>query len=623
MKTTDRRHGKPGYVSYLMALSTGVVLSLLMIFAYKRSINALDVHTVVQMRVDYGEKEDAILRSIVAIAPNRAMQAMQDGSDESEEDRKPLRWRAIFSEALDMARARSSGQPDLMNSLTNPRLIMLNAGDSNFVKAEKIFHPVDDVNTNEDNSFVTSGLNYDLGDGFPVPMQSADYDTFERDAIYPIVASTKRYGNLAEGTGDKYVELPTTLYPDFNRLRYPKINIGPATPGQWFVAKRNWWAFEMDMAASGRDEMEAAGRDEIKLTAPRRKFVFSIYELPSPPVYQGGATGAIEYPVPVLSKTGRAALIPINRKDKFLDRFPHQAENDTVSPTTWNQYSVGALQCAMSLDIVAFDSGTGLPNKFRFKAKNAIGQDLTPVEITSPLSADYTKCWEEGQPAVDFGTQVVDVAYGVPEKGVFLFKYGVTGLVQFTNGNFGGNPAPGFAKSGYSRPAGPLPPFESVLHEGRGCVKIMPERLAAFLATIGAGGLDVNHSLVVNVDYTTSGISNPDFNPIQGGYYVETLPGVANFGMVVSGCANLSGFSKGFSIVSNLRTYLTENFNTTAVSPPAGYTPSGSFYPPVSLFVPEIASSPATFNVNLPINHPAELPPVFLKKWLVTLEELR
>ncbi|RPJ32255.1 MAG: hypothetical protein EHM17_13670, partial [Verrucomicrobiaceae bacterium] len=77
MKTAPSRTGKPGFVSYVLVLSTGVILTLLSVYTYRRAMNAHTVQSAVQMRTDYSEKEEAILRSIVAITPNRAIRAMQ------------------------------------------------------------------------------------------------------------------------------------------------------------------------------------------------------------------------------------------------------------------------------------------------------------------------------------------------------------------------------------------------------------------------------------------------------------------------------------------------------------------------------------------------------------------
>ena len=61
-------------------------------------------------------------------------------------------------------------------------------------------------------------------------------------------------------------------------------------------------------------------------------------------------------PVYLSSESGRAAFIPINRGADFFDRYRHAPETNTVSTTTWNEYSVGALQCAMRLDVIEVEA---------------------------------------------------------------------------------------------------------------------------------------------------------------------------------------------------------------------------------------------------------------------------
>jgi hypothetical protein len=140
--------------------------------------------------------------------------------------------------------------------------------------------------------------------------------------------------------------------------------------------------------------------------------------------------------------------------------------------------------------------------------------------------------------------------------------------------------------------------------------------------------------------------------------------------VILQECADLTSFTKGFSLVTNLRTYIGDDFNiveydVAKVPVPTGYTPTaGKYFPPCSLFVPEkrygvevdpfgvsvggqvgslasdtdtnpvrpldsknmsgnaIASDRITVNLR-PIRHPAELPPITMKNWLVVLEERR
>ena len=173
----------------------------------------------------------------------------------------------------------------------------------------------------------------------------------------------------------------------------------------------------------------------------------------------------------------------------------------------------------------------------------------------------------------------------------------------------------------------------------------------------------MNNSLVVNVDYTTAtgsiNLSKPNIPCTD-----------LDYALVLDECADLASanysFPKGFSLVSNLRTYIGDDFNVVETTPPSGYTlASGEkFYPPCSLFVPEkrfgVVASPYSVSVsgqvgslasdtnvnpvspldsknmsgtayaanritvNLkPITHPGALPPINMMNWLVVLEEKR
>jgi hypothetical protein len=513
------------------------------------------------------------------------------------------------------------------------------------------------------------------------------------------------------------VGLSVDAYPQFNLITYPQINFGYAKPGEPFVAKRNWWAFSMDMA--GHDA------DRTFVARPRRDFVLSIYEIPSQlaisadsfmalgnfesgeawqnvniegNVFAGKAivegetalpslssrrgmnlssdasiggqnftnspfipgvretyqvTQGEFFPVSLASESGRTAFIPINRGADFFDRFAHPAsESFTLSPTGWNSYSIGALQCAMRLDITQVVSSTNpQPTHLRFSylrggARQNLVIDLNNSGV-SGLPPGYLFACNENQ-SYNFGTAVVDVAYG--KNGVYAFQTGVTGLITFNNARFG-DPLVGVFKAGYYRPSYP---FEvKTLPSGKICIAVYPQRFRAFLAALNADNTSINNSLVVNVDYTNVNLTKP------------VIPCTdLDYGVILQECADLSSFSRGFSLVTNLRTYIGDDFNIVPTTPPTGYTPPGLYYPPVSLFAPErrygvevdpfavkidgqvgslasdqidtpvrpmdsttvsgAALGANRITVNLkPITHPAELPPITMMNWLLVLEELR
>lgn len=713
MKTTRARSGTPGYVSYFVVLSTGIILTLLTIYTYRRAMNAHAAQSDIQLRLDYMEKEEAILRSIVAITPNRAIGAMQHRSNFSSTNRHPLRWQNIFAESVAMANAANSVPDNLVASLNLDKHRMANTGDSQLTAIDRIFRAM-----NNEGGFVSSGINRSLGPGFPPPLSSSSNTIISNDPVYPIISNDKIYGQLAaSGVG-----LPVETYPRFNLLTYPQINFGYARPGDPFVAKRNWWAFSMNVAEHDRTQ--------TLLARPARNFVLSIYEIPSQlaisadsfmslgrfesgeawqnvsidggvfagrAVVEGdtalsalasrrgftlssGATVGGEsfdtspfapgvreayqittgefFPVSLPSESGRVAFIPINRGADFFDRFAHASEALFLSTTSWNTYSIGALQCAMRLDIIDCVSSTNpQPTMLRFSYMRGGSRQTTVIDLTSSgfagLPPGYLFAANENQ-SYNFGSAVVDVAYGM--NGVYAFQSGVTGLITFNNARFG-DPLYGVVKAGYYRPSYP---FEvKTLPTGKLCIAIYPERIPAFLAALNANPVDhptsPNNSLVVNVDYSTATGSVNLKKP--------SIPCTdLDYGLIIQESADLSPFKRGFSIVSNLRAYIGDDFNIVPTTPPSGYTPEGDYFPPVSLFVPErrygvevdpfaiqvagsigsLASenaqnpvnplesrtlsgqslSASRITVNLrPITHPAELPPITMMNWLVVLEE--
>lgn len=709
MKTTHTRAGKSGYVSYVLVLSTGIVLTLLTVYFYRSTMNAAAAQATVQLQADYAEKEESILRAILAITPNRAIRAMQHNSNSSSAVSQPLRWQNIFTEALVLANARNSISSEVQASLNIPNLKVGNMGDSALGTPSLIFKAMP-----SETGYMSAGINRSLGAGFPPPLSTGNDTTKNRDPIYPIITTDKQYGTLAQSG----VGLPVATYPAFNVLTYPKINFGYAKPGDPFVAKRNWWAFSMNVAQHDRAN--------TLMTRPARNMVLSIYEIPSQlaisastfmslgqyasgeawqnitidggvflgkAIVEGSTTlpalasrrgmtlssdtvvggqsftsspftpGVREayqltqgefFPVSLASESGKVAFIPINRGADFFDRFTHATESATVSPTTWNNYSVGALQCAMRLDITQVVSATNkTPTNLRFSyLKNNARQNLD-ISLTTGLATGLDPkylyaCPEDG--TYDFGAAVVDVAYG--KQGTYAYKYGVTGSVTFDNATFG-DPLVGVLKAGYFKPSYP---FEvKSLPDGKICMAIYPQRFAKFLASLRADTTTINNSLVVNVDYTTT----------TGSVWLTkpTIPCTdLDYGVILKECADMTSFPKGFSLVTNLRTYIGDDFNIVEGTPPSGYTPSGQYFPPCSLFVPEkrygvdmdpfavrisgqmnslgsedlasplrpmdsksmsgenFAANRITVNLR-PITHPAELPPITMMNWLVVLEE--
>ncbi|MEI6604152.1 MAG: hypothetical protein WCP35_02500 [Verrucomicrobiota bacterium] len=738
MKSSAPSRRACGYVSLLFVLSMGMMATLLMVLAYRRAMAAMAVQSEVQLQVDYYEKGEAILRSIVAITPNRAIRAMQPMSNANITRSDPLRWENIFADALASANASQSIGGEVLTALGATPLVVANSGDAPLNNPSLIFKAL-----GSDTGLVSAGINRSLGSGYPVPLTCGNATDATRDGIWPIISINKVYGTLAQGD----LVFPVDTYPNFNvpkfKSKNPNMSFNYTKPGDPFVAKRNWWAFSMNLAAPNAATTAT--------TMQRRDFVLSIYEIPSQlPIsaasflelgqYAGDtpwdpqkvkidgavfagrarvdsaipllalatrrgaalsastmigdqsftgdpfAPGVREtyqlthdmenfFPVSLASESGRAAFIPINRGADYFDRFANVSETDVLSSTTWDNYSLGAMQCAMRLDITQVKSAADpTPAILRFSyLKAGIRQDLLlpPNPNKDEHPAVYIYACEQDQ-TYDFGSAVVDIAYG--KNGQLSYKLsGMTGLITFNNARFG-CPQQEVGNTGYFKPSYPFE--EKTLASGKICIAVYPMRFAAFLAFLQADSTAVNHSLVVNVDYINITEPNPALRPKKPSipchpmeYEVDCKE--VDYGVILQECSDLTSFSKGFSLVTNLRLYFGDDFNTTKLTPPAGYTPPAGvafddYYPPCSIFTPErrygveidpvgvnftgqigsvavdvdgpsapirpldtkmLSGKPMTasqITVNLrPFIHPAALPPIYMMNWLVLLEERR
>ena len=333
------------------------------------------------------------------------------------------------------------------------------------------------------------------------------------------------------------------------------------------------------------------------------------------------------------------------------------------------------MQCAMRLTVSRVVSGinqTPTLLEFEYFPPNGDRVKIDVPQDTSfytSLPPGYVAVCNENQSFTLPGT--VDVAYGINNgsgKSGFTFRQGLSGTIRFDNSTFG-DPIFGQQKKGYWRPRAP---FETKsLASGQTCIAVYPERFPTFLTAIGAGTTERNHSLVVNVDYTNIGSTypvRPQIDPCRD----------IDYGLILQECADLTKFSKGFSLVTNLRLYFGDDFNVVPTTPPTGYipavtatNPTGRFMPPCSLFAPEkrygvdvnpfglslsgqigslaqgdkvntadadpklvrpldsknmagdtIASDRIEVNLS-PLLHPCELPPVTMMNWLVLIEERR
>ncbi|MGB1259377.1 MAG: hypothetical protein ACPG6P_05000, partial [Akkermansiaceae bacterium] len=316
------------------------------------------------------------------------------------------------------------------------------------------------------------------------------------------------------------------------------------------------------------------------------------------------------FPISSSSDGGRVAFIPINRGLEFYDRYTSTKDSEfasnSISPTAWDYYSIGAKQCAMKLDII----------------------DVVGLSNQTPTMLRFSYWWDDPN----------DVLAGSVKSEVF-------------NRADGSWPVPG-------TPAGDAFPFQTdISADGRISIKLHMERLAPFLTARNGGDFSRNHSLCVNPDYVyNNAIQKPSFPSIA-----------SDIALLLVDSSDLTPFSsRGFSLVTNLRLIIADDTNVEPVLPadiPADYPLAAGedYYPPLSMFAPEKRygnkqypigieiegqlGSVAKGNTNpvhigdlksgvdgsivpnnisatlKPITHPAALPPINMMNWMVVIRE--
>lgn len=674
-KPANRTHkSSPGFASLLVVTSVGVALLIMLVSMYRNTVDAHAIQKNNLLKNDYQQREDAFLRALTNIIPNKAILCMKPGSDNDES----LQWKSIIEDALVMSNSRQALAPEVADSLGFTNIRSGNNTDSN-LELGAIISALAGGTTDPD--AITSGTNQLATSDYPPPLECSASDQ-TTDSLYPIVSLNKKYGPSASG----WVKASVSDFPLYNLIDAPELHFNYQNDGT-FIAKHNWCAFEMSFADQDASKTNVITR--------KKKYLVSLYEIPSQlPISAsafttfgahsdgtewsnvslrgsifaekvktegafstdaiaarkgvevststtvngtttGGVTGSNPFvsnarelaetqgnvfPISSSSDGGRVSFIPINRGLEFYDRYtgdpaednPDKNSESRLSDTSWNYYSIGAKQCGMRLDVIDVISST----------------DQTPT-------------------AIRFSYQ-----YDDPDDGV------VGNLVQVSK-VFSKNPDPlnpeEEAWPDFLDLGGDMFPFHvDKSYSSRPCIAIYPERLATWLVSNNGGFFESNHSISVNVDYVNNlEVAKPPFPSDVGDLAVMLIE-----------AKDLTAFTDGFSLVTNMRLIFTDDVNITPMTTPPGITlPAGEdYHPPVSFFAPEkrygdsgialkididgqlgslakgnaepirIADLktgyadqvvPENIVANLKtIDHPAALPPINMMNWMVVIREI-
>ena len=123
LQTTSRSRG---IVSTAAVITVAFAMIAGLTFAFRSHLRSLEMQTSAQVKVDYVQKEDAILQALLHLVPNRAIGAMQKGSKANASD---YTWEAIFDEAIQLGNADNAVRTEVWDAMGITGLISANTGD--------------------------------------------------------------------------------------------------------------------------------------------------------------------------------------------------------------------------------------------------------------------------------------------------------------------------------------------------------------------------------------------------------------------------------------------------------------------------------------------------------------
>ncbi len=648
-----KRRNRHGFAALPIVSAMALMFTLSLLMLFRAGQMHREEAAKSQLRADYHQREEAFLRALVAVFPQKAIASMRAGYAPADD----YAWSTIFAESVTMA---NTAQALSQAALTTLGLESARSGDVGDYTAEQVQTWITSLTGEQDK--VTPGTTwyssvFDAPEfaGKVPPLLDMSQALQEADEVRPVVTLEKHYSTQAPG-----LLADVTKHPTYNLIAYPNIRFGYAAPGAPFVAKRNWWAFTVTFGAV------ATGKTAPVPTVSKH-YVLSLYEIPSQlPIeaatfaeigrHKDGAawnaaaitiTGGVyadqlslhggfgaarlagkksiqmaaaltldgsvigedfdaagvreelqverrseALPVALSANSGRLTFLPIQRGEQFL-------QTPASTPDAWETYSRGAVQCRVSVEAIAMVSlGDQTPTAIRVRYPTAAGGT---VALVLQRGSNWPTQSESGGEVIPFQTELTD-----------------------TN---------------------------------RSCLTFYPSLLNMWLVAQGGASVATSNSIRFNIDATVDPLT---VKPLADPLVPDDMSIIIRKGL------DLTLFTTGLAIVAPLRVYVGDDLNATPLSaPPAGsgLQPGDVFYPPMSIFAAELrigttsflrpfehhgqvstlasggtgawgpldvksGSNDAVLTDNIaaelaPLRSPAELPPVHQMNWLVVIEEIQ
>lgn len=636
-----------GYVSLPIVTGLAIMFTVSLTMLFKNTLMNRDQASKTQLRVDYRQREEALLRALVATFPSKAMECMKANQAEG----TAYAWNTIFAEAVTLSASSQRLSPDILQSLNLDGKLSGDVGDHGSAEVQSWITSL----TGEPGRVTPGSTAYADIFALPAfagkvpPLLDGDAAMQTADALRPIVTPLKHYNTQAPG-----LLADVSVHPVYNLIPYPNIRFGYAAPGEPFVAKRNWWAFTVNYGSSN--------------STVARHYVLSLYEIPSQMPIEAATFAAIgthqdgtAWNVDTVNIEGSVYAARMSVSGSYgAARLAGRSGINMTADLDLGGVSVGSdfdalgererLQAEQGTDVlpVALSANSGrltflpLPTGSGYLHRSPLGRTLNAFE-------EYTSGGQRCRITVE-ATAMVSYEDQTPTtiRVRFANPAGGTNEVVLQRGN---NWPTIF------EPGGTEVPFQTELtNNNRSCLTFHPSLLDAWLQAQGAASVATNNSLHFGVD--------PSLNPIEV-RVVSDPPAMEDMCVIIRQGKDLTNYTAGLSIIAPLRIYVGDDLNAIpAVSVPAGsgLADGTEFYPPLSIFAAELRVGTTGFNrpiehhgqlgslvasgatawqpldmksgsddavhsdsisANLkPLRSPAELPPVHPMNWLVVIEEI-
>jgi hypothetical protein len=647
MKHRAPKHDS-GYASLPIVTGLAIMFTLSLTMLFKSTLMNRDQASKTQLRVDYRQREEALLRALVASFPGRAMECMKANYAEG----TAHAWSMIFADAVALSASSQRLSPEILQSLHLGGKLSGDVGDHGSAEVQSWI-----TSLTGEAGRVTPGTTA-YADIFALPAfagkvpplldTSAELQT--ADALRPIVTPLKHYNTQAPG-----LLADVSVHPVYNLIPYPNIRFGYAAPGEPFVAKRNWWAFTVNYGSSN--------------STVARHYVLSLYEIPSQMPIEASTFAAIgahqdgtAWNVDTVSIEGSvyAARMSVAGSSYGAARLAGRSDIAMTADLDLGGVTVGSdfdalgererLQAEQGTDVlpIALSANSGrltflpLPTGSGYLRRS-------PPDSTLNAFEEYTSGGQRCRITVE-ATAMVSFEDQTPTSIRVRFPNPAGGMIQVILQRGSNWPT-------VFEPGGNAIPFQTELtNSNRSCLTFHPSLLDAWLLSQGAGSVATNNSLHFGVD--------PSLDPINV-RVVSDPPAIEDMCVIIRQGKDLTNYTAGLSIVAPLRVYVGDDLNAipaAALPVGSGLADGAEFYPPLSIYAAELrvgttgfnrpiehhgqlgslASSGATvwqpldmksgsddavhtdsISADLkPLRSPAELPPVHPMNWLVVIEEI-